>query len=315
MKKKVLAIMLLTAMILSSCGKEETPELDDDIAEPVELEQTISAVDISFSNVDWADVDFAKTLDTVCRYSDADIRAMALACAKGVVEKTNCSGEAAYEASVEVISNLRLKAADIKELIVLDVSTLNSEEKERALLLTSDFIASLREINDYIDLSEAMPEQELTSIIEYQPVTTEAETVPVALEISIDWDSEAFITSMEHFAAYDSETLKQISDQYAEGLARLSGMAKDDILADVKKEVRNAKQNAVAALELYELKNTWTDATKAAADSIASEFVRFVNDFKMYSAALSENPDASQEEDSEDSARDSESDTSETMRE
>lgn len=304
MKSRILTFMLIAATILAGCGKAEEPRVQE--TAEAEASETAVQFDVEFEKVNWEDANFSKTLDIICWYSDTDISAMALACAKGVVEKTNCSVDSAYEAAVEVIGSMKEKAERIEELIFLGRETWNAEEKEEAMALTSAFIASLTEVNEYIALSGTTPEEDLTSIIEYQSDKEEEEeeeedTAPVEETVEIDWQNEAFITGMEHFSKYDSQTLSQIIDQYAGGLAVISGMEKDDLKKDVKKIVQDAKQNAVTAIELYTKRDGWTDATEAAAADIAAEFVKFVNDYKMYSAALAEAsaPAASETDDSE----------------
>lgn len=298
MKKLVFLLALLT---LCSCQKQEETTRVVVTTEPPST--AVLRLNIDFEDVNWEDLSFWNSVDKVCNYNDTEKNAMASACAKGVQNKTNCTYEQAWNASYDIVCKLVEKANTLKSLYTLGVATWSASDKEQAVILTSDYIDIVREIDGYISLSGTTIDNEIlnalqtTVPVEELPETTEETTIEITTQppvieeppvIEIDWGDEAMIESIKTFSEYDNEMLDKVKSMYAEGYSIETGYPQDAIRYEIDTIVNKAKENADSGMLLYELRESWTTEIKATAEKTVSDFLLFVEDFKKYVAIVEE---------------------------
>jgi len=319
MKRKIIAIISLLAVLsISGCSTENTPQ-------QTTAETEVVKVDIDMSSVDWENAEFVTSLNTICSYTEMDLKAFSMMCAKGYAKNNNCELDTAYSSALECATNLQLMGAELNEYLIVGSETWNPGEEEKVASLATDFVNLFKEMSVYIEIADSSIENELNAVFEMEEAKAAEEQALLEAEEAkkkeaVNLDDENIIASITSFASYDSKMLSKVSATYAKGYAIENGMSEQDANKEAKKIVIAAKNNSTLLVDMLKTKNTWTEAMTESAQIIASDFVAFVNDFKYYNNLASEaetteeneeNPEVTISEDSEALSEETTTDTTE----
>lgn len=287
MKRKIIAIISLLAVLnISGCSTEDTPQ-------QTTTETEVVKVDIDMSSVDWENAEFVTSLNTICSYTEMDLKAFSMMCAKGYAKNNNCELDMAYSSALECATNLQLMGAELNEYLIVGSETWNPGEEEKVAGLATDFVNLFKEMSVYIEIADSSIENELNAVFEIEEVKAAEEQALLEAEEAqkretVNLDDENVIASITSFASYDSKMLLKVSATYAKGYAIENGVSEQDANKDAKKIVIAAKNNSTLLVDMLKTKNSWTEAITESAQLIASDFVAFVNDFKYYNNLASE---------------------------
>lgn len=287
MKRKIIAIIsLLTVLGIGGCSAEDTTQ-------QTTVETEVVKIDIDMSSVDWENAEFVESLNTICSYTEMDLKAFSMMCAKGYAKNNNCELDMAYSSALECATNLQLMGAELNEYLIVGSETWNPGEEEKVAGLATDFVNLFKEMSVYIEIADSSIENELNAVFEMEEAKAAEEQALLEAEEAqkreaVNLDDENVIASITSFASYDSKMLLKVSATYAKGYAIENDMSEQDANKEVKKIVIAAKNNSTLLVDMLKTKNTWTEAMTESAQIIASDFVAFVNDFKYYNSLASE---------------------------
>lgn len=295
--KRIISATIAMAMVLCglcSCGGDNKPKEETKAAVTQAAPSDKEIIEVSFNNVEWDDADFNKSVDRIAAYTETDLLAMASACAKGVAKAAGCTFEEAWDASYEIAKDMQDKAKELKEMLVLGHTTWSTDDKEKALILASDYMTHYKEINNYMEISGTTIESEILSIMNNNAVSTTVDESNIPDEeteetpIEINWDDEGLINNITAFAEYDGAKLNRVVEAYSKGYILETGYDEVDAKKVVKDIVKEAKSNATLVVQFLSFKQSWTDEVEETAASIARKFVAFAEEFQRYNKLVSE---------------------------
>lgn len=273
MKRKIITVVLiLAALNISGCSSEDVPQ-------QTTTEPEVIKVEIDMDSVDWKNAEFVTSLNTICSYTEMDLKAFSMMCAKGYAKTNNCDLNTAYLSALECATNLQVIGAELNEYLIVGNETWNYAEEEKVAELATDFVNLFKEMSVYIEIADTTIENELNSVFEMEEAQGKE---------AVNLDDENIIASITSFASYDSKMLSKVSAAYAKGYAIETGMSEQDASKEVKSIVKAAKSNSALLVDMLKTKNSWTEAMRESAQIIASDFIAFVNDFKYYNSVVSE---------------------------